>query len=59
MHHLETNIYIAWFWSVCLIKLRKNPPNSLPELANTGNIRYASLHKDQIIAAVRDILPTS
>ena len=46
-----------WFWSVCLVEIRKNPPNSLPELVNTVERYAASLNKDQIITAVNDILP--
>ena len=47
-----------WFWSVNIVELRKNPPNSLPELVNTVE-RYTaySLNKDQIITAANDILP--
>ena len=47
-----------WFWSVCLVELRKNPPNSFPGLVNTVERYAAILNKDQIItAAVNDILP--
>ena len=46
-----------WFWSVCLVELRKNPPNSLPELVNTVERYAASLNKDQITAAVNAIPP--
>ena len=35
----------------------KYPPNSLPELVNTVERYAASLNKDQIIAAVNDMLP--
>ena len=45
------------FWSVCLVELRKNPPNSLPELVNTVERYDASLNKDQIITAVNAMLP--
>ena len=46
-----------WFWFVSLADLRKNPPNSLPELVNTVERYAASLNKDQITTAVNDILP--
>ena len=46
-----------WFWSVCLVELRKNPSNSLPELVYTVAKYAASLNKDQIITAVNDMLP--
>ena len=46
-----------WFWSVCLVELRKNPSNSLPELVNTVARYTASLNTDQIITAVNDIPP--
>ena len=45
-----------WFWSLCLVEFRKNPPNSLPELVNTVERYATSLNKDQIITAVNDIL---
>ena len=38
-------------------QLRKNPPNSLPELVNTVDRYAASLNKDQITTVVNDILP--
>ena len=31
-----------WFWSICLVELRKNPPNSVPELLKTVE-RYAAI----------------
>ena len=46
-----------WFWSICLVELRKNTSNSLPELVNSVERCAASLNKDQIITAVNDILP--
>ena len=46
-----------WFWSICLVELRKNPSNSLPELVNTVEGYAVSLNKDQIITLVNDILP--
>lgn len=46
-----------WFWSVCMVELRKNPPNSLPDLVNTVGGYAASLNYDQISAAVKDVLP--
>ena len=39
------------------VELRKNPPNSLPELVKTLERYAASLNKDRIITAVNDILP--
>ena len=38
-------------------ELRKNSPNSLPELVNTVERYAASINKDQIITATNDILP--
>ena len=46
-----------WFWSVCLIELRKNPPNSLPQLVIIMERYDTNLNKDQIINTVNDILP--
>ena len=43
-----------WFWSVCLVELKKNPPNSLPELVNTVERYAACLNKDQVSTAVND-----
>ena len=48
---------LDWFWSVILVELRKNPPNSILELVNTIESYAASLNKDQIITDVNDILP--
>ena len=44
-------------FNCCLVELRKNLPNSLPELVNNVDRYAASLNKDQIITAVNDILP--
>ena len=44
------------FWSVCLVELRKNPPNSFLKLLNTVERYTVSLNKDQIITAVNDII---
>ena len=46
-----------WFWSVCLVELRKNSLNSIPEIVYTVERYAASLNKDQIITALNDILP--
>ena len=45
-----------WFWSVCLVELGKNLPNSLPELVNTVERYAASLNNYQIITAANEIL---
>ena len=57
-HHHQQNVprLLAGF-SLCLVKLRKNPPNSLPELVKIVERYTASLKKDQIITAVNDIQP--
>ena len=46
-----------WFWYVCLAELRRNPPSSIQELVDTVEYCLASLEKDVIIRACRDILP--
>ena len=46
-----------WAWSVCIVELRKHPPNSVPELLHTVERHAASLNRKQIITAVNDILP--
>ena len=52
----DNNEKNRWFWSVCLIELRKNTPNSITVLVNTVERYAASLNKDQIITAVNNIL---
>ena len=56
-HQQKVPIYLPWFWSVCLVELRKNPPNTLPVLVNTVERYDPSLNEDKIITAVNDILP--
>ena len=60
LHQIRCNLVQSidyWFWSVCLVKLRRNTPNSLPELTNTVERHAASLNKDRLLTAVNDILP--